>query len=159
MLETNSRGQIFSIDLIIAGTVFLLIATMAIIYSNQTAQNVSIAETTNAREEAAIVAANALIYSTGTPGNWENLPSPAGIESIGIAKTRNEIDSQKLGRIIMLSQANYSEIKETLGLSRYGFFATVLNLQKSQPISQFGEQPQAEKETSTVNRIATLNGS
>ncbi|MEK6941884.1 MAG: hypothetical protein AABW85_03440 [archaeon] len=159
MLETNTRGQIFSTDLIIAGAVFLLIATMTILYSNQMAQNISATETANAREQAAIAAANSLVYSPGTPGNWENYPEITGVESIGIAKTRNEIDSQKLGRIILLSQTNYTEIKDLLGLSKYGFFVSVQNMQNNQPIYQFGTLPLAEKETSTVNRIATLNGS
>ena len=61
MLETNTRGQIFSTDLIIAGAVFLLIATMTILYSNQMAQNISATETANAREQAAIAAANSLV--------------------------------------------------------------------------------------------------
>ena len=156
--NANIKGQIFSADLIIAGLFFLLALSLSIIYSNSVAQNVSISENSSQREIAAITAASALVYSNGSPANWQNLPDLTGVVSLGIAKTRNEIDPAKLERIKQLAQSNYGEVKDLLGASKFGLKVTAISLQNSQIISEFGAAPPVGKDTSSVNRFALLNG-
>jgi len=63
------KGQIFSADLMLAGIVFLFILSLTIVYSNETANRVALAEKGNARDLAAITTGQALVYSRGTM-NW-----------------------------------------------------------------------------------------
>lgn len=148
------RGQIFSTDLIVASTVFLLILTFSIVFSSDTANKISLSEKNNLREQAAITAASALVYSAGSPVNWETLADISGVTSIGLADSRNEIGKQKLQKIKEFSQSNYETVKDLLGLSRYGLKVEVLDMQNNQTITEFGQEPGPEQETSTVNRFA-----
>ena len=69
-------------------------------------------------------------------------------------KSRNEIKSEKLLRLADLNAASYNEVKEILGLERYGLKIDVEELQNGQSIEEFGIEPESESKVSVVRRIA-----
>ncbi len=155
--KMNSKGQIFSIDMILAGVVFLLILTLIATYSNHTANRVDIIESDNERDETANLVSNSLIYSQGNPLNWEN-KTITGISSIGIIKERNVIDKQKLQQLVDLNTGNYEEVKDLLGASKYGLKIELEALQNGQMIAEFGIDPSTEEKVSSANRFAFYDG-
>ncbi|MFH1390953.1 MAG: hypothetical protein ABIH20_01440 [Candidatus Diapherotrites archaeon] len=157
MIE-STKGQIFSVDMILAAIVFLFIITSTIVFSNEINNNVILAEKDNLRKETAITAASALVYSSGSPANWENLADLNNVSSIGIAKTRNFLDSEKVSKLVDLNQTNYSAVKYLLGVSKYGLKISVLNLQDKSVLAEFGLEPESDDSVSAVNRFAYYNG-
>jgi len=154
----NSKGQIFSTDFILACIVFLFILVLSITYSTEVANRITFLEEDNARNIAALNAANALIISPGNPGNWENLNGLNAVSSIGIAATPNEIHSGKLQKLVDLNTDNYGKVRNLLGLSKYDIAISVLRLQNRQSVAEFGQQPNSEHKVSAVNRIGFYNG-
>ena len=149
----GKKGQIFSVDAIAAVSVFLFILLITISYSTEVSNKISEVETDNSRYDAALAAANSIVYSYGEPSNWENLQL-SGVSAIGLAKSRNEIDNAKLMRLADLNAANYNEVKEILGLEKYGLKIDVEELQNGQGIAEFGVEPESESKVSVVRRIA-----
>ena len=158
MKTLNSRGQIFSTDLILASIVFMFILVLSITYSAEVANRVSLLEEDNARNLAASNAANALLFSGGSPANWQNLEDLNNVSSIGLARTRNELSPGKIAHLVDLNAGNYEGVRHLLGLSKYGIAISILRLQNSQSLAEFGIQPGNGKKVSAVNRIALYNG-
>jgi len=156
--KTNDKGQIFSSDLMIAGIIFLLILTLSLVYSNDVANKISILEQDNLREQAVQNAANALVYSPGKPANWQNFSDLSGIFAIGIADSRNVIDPTKINQLVILSQTDYDQIKDLLGLSKYGLKVSIIDLLNNQVFFEFGVEPGSNQSVSAVNRFALLDG-
>ena len=144
----------------LAGIVFLFILSLTIVYSNETANRVALAEKGNARDLAAITTGQALVYSRGEPAYWETLPGLDGVSSLGLSRAgHNELGAEKFQRLSDLNGTHYPEIKDLLGLSRYGLKISVLDLQTKQSLAEFGLEPPETADVSTVNRIAIYNGS
>ena len=143
----------------LAGIVFLFILSLTIVYSNETANRVALAEKGNARDLAAITTGQALVYSRGEPAYWETLPDLNNVSSLGLSRGGwNELSAEKFQRLSDLNSTHYIEIKDLLGLSRYGLKISVLDLQTKQSIAEFGLEPSEGDEVSAVNRIAFYNG-
>ena len=139
-----------------AVTIFLFVLTLTIIYSNQVANRAYYWEETNEREHAALLASRALVLSPGEPANWERLGLNS-MESIGLAGSRNVIDSRKLQRFADLNEGSYEETKALFGLSRYDARVTISDL-GGQLLESFGPEPDANTETSSLVRAALYNG-
>jgi len=152
----NRKGQIFTVDLIMAATIFLFVLTLTIIYSNQVANRAGYWDETNEREHSALLASRALVLSPGEPSNWEHL-SIEDMNSIGLAGSRNVIDSRKLQRFADLNESSYEETKALFGLSKYDVRVTVTDLNR-QLLESFGIEPDANKETTSLTRAALYNG-
>jgi len=155
----DRKGQIFSTDLMMASVVFLFILVIGIVYSTQAGNRIALVEEDNQRQMAALNAANALLLTGGEPGNWENFASlDSNISSIGIAKSRNEISGAKLQSLVAFGSTDYEELRQVLGVSKYGLGVSVLQLLDKESIAEAGQEPGTGDKVSTVNRIATYNG-
>jgi len=152
----NGKGQIFTIDLILAVTLFLFVLTLTLAYSNQVANRVELWEASNERDSSALLASRSLVLSTGEPANWENL-NVEEIESIGIVSEYNVIDPEKLSRLEDLNSVGYSESKAALGLAKYDAEILILDL-NGNTLNSFGLSPDLESEVSSYTRIALLDG-
>ena len=154
----NNKGQVFSTDLMIAAIVFLFMLSFGMVYSNDVANRVTLSEIDNLRFEAALTTANALLYSAGSPGNWQNQTDLTAVSSIGFVESKNVINPVKLARLITLSGTNFEKIRDLLGVSKYGLKVEIIELQNNQLLYEFGIDPGINQQTSTVNRFALLNG-
>lgn len=154
----GKRGQIFSTDFTIAAVVFLATLVFSIIYSNDASNRILLQEKANELDLAAQTAASSLVYSKGFPANWETHTGISTVSSIGLASTRNELSLQKIKRIEALNQANYAQIKDILGLSKFDVKVTISRMQNNQLLHEFGIAVPVEKSTSSATRIAALNG-
>lgn len=156
--KINSKGQLFSVDLLVASVIFLAIITITIFYSSYITERSLLTESETERDLAAINTANNLVYSQGNPANWENLTDLNNVYSIGLSKTRNELDFKKTQRLVDLNQTNYDYIRDLLGVSKFGLNISILKLQDKSILEEFGLEPGVDAKVSSVNRFVIYNG-
>ena len=124
----NSRGQFFSPDLVIALGVFIF--ALIVFFTTSTSifnQSALYDERKNADEVSHMVL-NSFVLSGGDPTNWENTPILQS-KSIGLVSSNNVIVP---GKILVLvndlnNEADYSLVKEKLGLGPYNLHLRLLN--------------------------------
>ncbi|MFH2105904.1 MAG: hypothetical protein ABII22_01475 [Candidatus Micrarchaeota archaeon] len=147
-----AKGQIWSTDLLIASLVMLAIFFIFVISWNNLGYNWNSSQIQNKIYFAALFASDALIAQDS--GNWENEETLENATSFGIVGERNELDNKKLSR---LASANYTVVKEKLGIEGYGLFINITN--GSGTFYVFGVKPTNYDQTVVVERLAILNGS
>ncbi|VVB98833.1 Uncharacterised protein [uncultured archaeon] len=117
--DSFSRGQVFSIDFIVAMIVLVLCLAFITSYWNGTMSSTSQAIERNRLASSALVASDALLSGPGYPSDWEN--NASAVQSLGIARagSPNEIDMAKLSNFTSLP---YGKAKSLLGIrSEYHF--------------------------------------
>jgi len=155
----NNKAQIFSVDLIVASIVFLFILVLSHTYSTEISNRIYFMEQESQRINSAQDAVNSLLYSSGYPANWHNLSSPLGISSLGIVKTRNIIDAEKISRLEDFNSSYYDEVRSLLGVGKYGLRISLIDMDTKNSLAEFGLEPSSTDKVSSVNRIAFYEGS
>lgn len=156
MKTPDSRGQFFSVDLMVSALIFLFIIILTMTVSGEFSGKILLKQQDNERDEAAIRAGNALVYSPGEPANWQNQAGITGVSAIGLADSKNRLDNAKVQRLADLNQGYYNEVRDLLGANKFGVQITILTLEGVKR-KEFGLKPAANKRVSAVNRIAILN--
>ena len=154
----KQKGQLFSLDLIVASITFLMIILLTMITFNQINQTILFAEEENNRNEASFNAAKQLLATPGSPANWENLTDLNNVFSIGIVNTKNEIDFKKMEKLSDLNSTNYTAAKKLLGAAKYGLKIDIIKLQDKSVLAEFGLEPDVNASVSSVNRFGIYNG-
>ncbi len=148
----------FSTDAVVAFTVFVGLVTVSIVYATALQNSLNNAEKDYDMKEAALRASNQLLYSKGSPANWEYLASIDDINSIGLVQERSVIDGDKLARLVDLN-SSYSDAKGLFGAGRYNVGITINYLQGGQQAAKFGTDGDGNATVVTVARPAYYNGS
>ncbi len=151
----NSKGQIFTTDLIVAVTVLLFILVVSSTSFGLIQNSLNEEEFYSEMQEKALNASEVLVSTSGDPNSWELL-SDLNVNSLGIAKERNVLDEEKIDRLVDLNATEYETIKEILGLSKYEFYFKVTEINGSS-VKEFGTFPSTEN-TVIVERYVLLNG-
>jgi len=154
----NSKGQIFSVELIFAVIVFLLILLLFLNVSLSTTQKIGRRDSFNERYFLADNALQQLLWSSGNPSNWQNLSSLADVNSLGLAESKNYLSKQKVQRLVDLNSSSYSEVKALLGLNNYGMHFAVYDFD-GVLLKEFGLSPSSESESVVIERFAFYDGS
>ena len=100
-------------------------------------------------------ASDFLVLNSGIPNNWQDL-NINSIYQIGLAKSNNELDKNKLLKFIDLN-SQYSLVKDKLGLSQYDFYISFVNGQSSNTLYEFGINPTNNSAVTIITRYATLD--
>lgn len=170
------NAQIFSIDMVLASLVFLIILVIIVSSWDTSLEHINIKEQRNNLEILARNAADLLVLTEGYPSNW----SDSNISSLGIALTlsQNQLNSTYKSRpmglnkrgawnldaakILALQSINYSYSKQLLGLFRsdenYYVIVSVLNSSVYVNTYSFGLAPYNNASAIvTVERFALLS--
>lgn len=111
----------------------------------------------------ALYAADSLLTTQGDPKSWEilNLTNSIDqIKSIGVVNKRGELNNAKLDSLVVYEDSNYEDIKQKLGLAKYEINIRVMGSNDNITYYVFGEEnPQNNKETAIIERLAVLNDS
>jgi hypothetical protein len=114
-MKLNRRGQIFTIDLLIALFIFTLIFTSVVIFlysvgdtSNPLSSYYSEVSSTYL-SNIATQAANTLTGSPGYPSSWPSLSCPQ-ISTLGVMYNSNEVSGQKLYNLTTLPVGCVSQL-------------------------------------------------
>ncbi len=152
----NRRGQLFSVDLLFALTIFLFALTFSIVFSNQLAVRIEAIESFNHRQDLAHTAMNALLADQGRPANWHKLATLATTDSLGLARSRNLLAPEKVQGLVD-ANSSYTAMKTILGLARYDFQFTITDLNGTR-IAVVGTSPDTNSNTVAINRLALYKG-
>ncbi|VVB98484.1 Uncharacterised protein [uncultured archaeon] len=154
-----ARGQAYSLELLIAVSVFALI----LVFIGLAWSDIEIrrADMRNSQEMdfAARNTAWQLTQETGSPANWDmrefNETFPYGI---GLADSPGELDRRKLQNLSFFNASNYEELKSRMGLGKYDFYLQVRNLADNETLYSAGIAAPAEAESSVFENFAALDG-
>ena len=158
MILKKQKGQLFSLDMIVAGIAFLMIILLTMITFNQMNQTITLAEEESNRNETSLNTAKQLLATPGSPANWENLEDLNNVFSLGIVSTKNYIDLKKMEKLSDLNSTNYNAAKKLLGAAKYGLKIEVIKLQDKNVLAEFGLEPDVNASVSSVNRFGIYNG-
>ncbi len=148
------RGQINSIDLLIAFIIFVLIFAFLIMSWSSGIQSSSDTITRMRLQAALSSASDNLMTQPGVPSNWELTPS--SVSTIGLSSySNNVLNANKISNMTVFP---YSNLTTLLGLSGYDFYLTIENLNGT-VLYQVGNSsiPSTNRAVS-VNRDGLLNG-
>ena len=156
-MKQTKKAQIFSIDMIIAVTIFLIGLIIFFRYGSQ----IYYKNTANSMNTEAEELSNKII-SSGSPKNWSELnlsndKELKSISAIGICNDgTNIVNNSKLEKLIQLSNKNYKELK-FIEKARYNF---VIELPRANiTIGDKSYKYQEANNIITITRIVAINNS
>ncbi len=120
-----AKAQIFSLDIVIAIGIFILILLSTALIWQYSMEKISIEETRNDMEIIARNVLSVLIETKGTPTNWTDYTfNQTNIQSLGLADEFLILNQTKINSLL---SADYSTAKTILGIlgSNYEF---ILNM-------------------------------
>lgn len=126
MKQFNSKGQIFSFDLMLALTVFIGLLVFWVLFTDFSVQRINLIES---QKDIAFEGKNisdSLIYFSGAPQNWENY-SIEDINSIGLVSGRNELNEYKWNAFLDLN-SDYEISKRLAGAYKSDLFVELQDL-------------------------------
>jgi len=157
------RGQLFSIDMLVAVTVAFLLFLAATVLSERLGNTLYSSEQAIELAGAAEAAAAQLVSSPGKPLDWNGIEfSEAAVNSVGLAESRNVFDAEKIERFFELAanQTALASLKKMLGLARPGYnFSITLYNQTGAIVNQTGPAQPLQKPAASADRVGVLNGS
>ena len=144
--NNNKRGQIFSLDLIIAMLMFIVVIILIFQILDYSNNKIGLEESAN---DISIIAGNAISSLTeteGNPNNWSLISlndfNESNVFSLGLAKNSNfnnqdssvkgksmssnnngyiVLDKNKISRLSSLNNTKYNEIRNILGIKGPGY--------------------------------------
>ncbi len=115
------KGQVTLIDLLMGGTIFLLLIVLLFTIFEQNKEILKEQDALNEMKEKCVRAINLLVTSQGIPQNWKDLEI-GEIKELGLAEKSKKINEEKLVRFSNLaSGADYNSVKSLMNLTNYDF--------------------------------------
>ncbi|MFH0986645.1 MAG: hypothetical protein V1911_01205 [Candidatus Micrarchaeota archaeon] len=150
MKPGRSRGQIISIDLMVAMVIVIgLTAMMSFQWSNYR-NTLNANEKTLDMQAAALKASSELVFSEGSPKNWDS----GDVILPGIAAGKPYIiDNEKVGQLMLLSDG---QLPEYFGIEKYKMYITMSQAGGAE-IFHKGERPENPHFTASSNGFAVYN--
>jgi len=159
-LKIYKKGQISTIDLVIASGIFISILLSAMFLWNDIVSKINRFEDRGLISQKALDISDMFIKTPGTPNGWYLL-SPVDINSqnvssVGFAVEDNVLDWERLS---MLKQISYDESKNLIGLSKEEYNITIVNVSgnNNKVLYSAGQIPNTTNVL--ISRYGQLNGS
>lgn len=145
------RGQIFSLDLLLGFSLFLVLLISAFSLSRLSQERTHILSDRAQMQEKANLALLTLLLHTGDPENWYKNTT---FQTLGLSSTGDsQVDVQKLQGI---SQLNTTTFKDSLGLREYSVFLNVTD--HGAVFFSFGDPVNSSaKEIVHLERVVSIN--
>lgn len=153
------RGQVWSLDLLIATTFLFLVLILYVLVWQQLDYVYSDAVGDTALLGAAIRASDALLLSPGDPANWTEMAvvDEYTVHSFGLADRRNVLNLRKVQRMQEMNGTHYDFMRQQLGVSPHQLHISVLD-DNENVLYSAGREPTEGNETAVVERVGLLNG-
>lgn len=150
------KGQISTLDLVIASSIFIGILLLAMTSWNDILLKSYRFENKREIYQKALDVAESLVTFEGSPSDWHLLALadivPNNVSSFGLAKEPNVLDRDKIEK---LNQVDYDTARDILGLGREEFNLTIYN-STNDVVYSMGNSIQ--ETTALVQRYALLDG-
>jgi len=109
---------------------------------------------------AGLFAADSLFITPGDPPGWERIPNitASSVNSIGLARGRNEIVNAKLDALSLLNQTNesYDMVRTKLGIQGFQIHLLITDLSNEHQLYEFGRSS-ALNNSVIIDRLVLLN--
>ncbi len=155
-MSKMSKGQISTLDLVMAAFVFILIFLTVMWSWNDTGLRIDRFEDRRGIYQKGLDVGEALVKTSGEPANWHslNVANSSTVNSLGLASQDNVLDQAKIDRF---GGMEYEEVRGILGLSREDFNLTIYNSTGGlgDALHSFG-QPSLNLTKVRVSRYASL---
>lgn len=120
--KRNKKGQMHSLDLIIAFSLFVLVFLSIVSFWDDARFHFGFIEQRNDIELVSRNSFNALIYTQGLPQDWNTFANISHAEEIGIMTERQGIASyEKIKSIVNNNDTHYEEIRDSIGYLGAGY--------------------------------------
>ncbi|MBD3388461.1 MAG: hypothetical protein GF416_05265 [Candidatus Altiarchaeales archaeon] len=153
------RGAAFTLDMIIAVFLFVVILLGILWLWSETYRQVYYSGDENARFRKSVDVSDILVKSGGTPANWylNEEVTTANTHSIGLAEEENVLDRVRIDKF---NASNTTILRTILGLTRETFEVTITANWTTTPnllynVSDFNS---SSTKVHVVERIALLDG-
>lgn len=124
----NERGQISTLDLVVASAVFLSILFSAVYLWGDTMKSIGRTSEKNDLDSKVLDISETLVKTQGEPPDWQNMAAgdinSSSVKSLGLASEDNILDPEKIDKLKLI---DYDEAREMMGLSREGYNITITN--------------------------------
>lgn len=140
-MSTDSRGQVFSADLIFSTMVLLLVFVLVGSAWNNLQTSVAAALDAQEIQSSAAYALDFLLASRGYPEDWQSAPVFDGVSNLGL-KGEQGVSLEKTIALARFARQNYSEVKRQLGLGTFDFFLSFTeNVSSGRPLASGVARP------------------
>ena len=123
--SNTKKGQVFTWDLAISISIFLIVIAMLFYMWDTTISKVTETREIYEMESIATEAAEQLIRTPGVPHDWEDTDKyeVINISSIGLANVEPRVlNDEKILRFVDLANSDYDTMRALLGIREYDFY-------------------------------------
>ncbi len=156
----SMKGQIWSLDMISGITLMAIMMLLFVLEWNSLALRWNVSSAYRELLGKALFASDALFTTPGDPAGWERIANLTQEEphSLGLAYTRNSLDSQKLKRLMGInSSQDYSLVLSKLGLAGCQMRMTITGIYDNTTYYDYGHASGLNN-SAVVDRFVLLNG-
>lgn len=143
------KGQIFSVDFLMACTIFLIALTIIFLYWGYATLQIEETRVINNMIDKANLASE-IWFREGTPEYWDSL----NIIGIGL-QSDHSFNQTKMN---MLNSMGYGKASTLIGVGGYYLYYRVFN-ETDSTLFEFGSYPSDSENVMRVKRVGILNGS
>ena len=154
------KGQISTIDLVIASGIFVSILLSAMFLWNDIVLKINRFEERLLINQKALDVSEMLIKTPGSPSGWYLFQAvdinSQNVSSVGFVIEDNVLDWERLSA---LKQISYDESKNLMGLSREEYNITIINVSGSNNKVLYSTGQMSNATSVLISRYGQLNGS
>ncbi|MFH0861520.1 MAG: hypothetical protein V1875_00685 [Candidatus Altiarchaeota archaeon] len=155
--KTRGRGAVFTMDLIAALFIFLVIIVSMMWLWGTAYARMDAYRDSSSRQSRLLDISSALVKTPGNPADWQNgQVTPDRVYALGLASAENVLSEEKL---TALESANYQSLREIMGLGSENFSITVSRDYGGTPEVLYSKGAVLDaSERRIVRRYALMNG-
>jgi hypothetical protein len=155
--QAGGRGAFFTIDLVAALLLFLVILLTVLWLWRETGRHMNDYRESNARQTRLLELSTMLVKTQGNPPDWHDGPvNPTAVDALGLASSANVLDED---RLTAMDAADYENLRKIMGLGSEEFKVEVIENYSgdARTLYSIGATTTA-SETRVVRRYALFNG-
>jgi len=145
----SAKGQIFSIDFLVACTIFLITVTILYVYWGYTTIQIEETRFTNDMTDKLNLASQ-VWFKEGTPIYWDS----SNVIELGL-QNNHEFNETKMNN---LNSIGYQRVMTLVGILSYNFYYRLYD-ENNSTLFEFGLTPSNSKNLVRSKRVGILNGS
>ena len=100
MSSPEVKGQVFSMDLLLAVVIFIIVVGILMATWNFNKNRMDEAAWSGSLEDIAYTTSDSLVMTPGSPSNWEE--NTSGVVSLGLSRVERNIDERKIDSIVSI---------------------------------------------------------
>lgn len=150
-ITDNKKAQLFSIDIVVALVLLLILFVFLISIWNLNTSKLSDNLSSEEMELLSYHITNILFNTKGTPDNWELFPE--NTTTYGLSKSPNTLDPDKVNAFLSI---NYNDSKVIFNIERYDYLLKIQDI-NGNTLNTLGIEPSNQKQSITLTKITKIS--